>query len=119
MKRLLIPFATLTSVAIMFFCLATLASAQNMEKMTLGEAHYKGHCSACHGLTGAGDGPLSQGMSPPPINFRTATPASLSDNTIEQVLLTGKGPMRSYATIFRSEDIREIVAYVRSLAVTP
>jgi mono/diheme cytochrome c family protein len=58
-------------------------------------------------------------MTPSPTNFRTATPATLPDNTIEQALLVGKGPMRSYATIFRSEDIREIVAYVRSLAATP
>ena len=97
----------------------SLCLAQNMDKMTVGAAHYLGHCGSCHGFTGAGDGPLAAGMNPPPTNFRTATLATLPDNAIEQALLAGKGPMRSYATIFRSEDIREIVAYVRSLAVTP
>lgn len=98
---------------------AGLSHAQDYGRMTIGEAHYVGHCAACHGRTGAGDGPLAQGMTPPPTNFRTATPATLPDNTIEQAILAGKGPMRSFATIFRSEDIREIVSYMRSLAVTP
>ena len=93
--------------------------AQNMDKMTIGEAHYLGHCGSCHGFTGAGDGPLATGMNPPPTNFRTATLATLPDNAIEQALLAGKGPMRSYATIFRSEDIRAIVSYIRSLATAP
>jgi len=90
--------------------------SQNMEKLSIGEAHYIGHCAGCHGFGGAGDGPFAVGMAPAPTNFRSATPTSLPDNTIEQAILTGKGPMRSYATIFRSEDIREIISYMRSLA---
>ena len=120
MKRVTIRLVTVTGVgAVLFLLSTTLNHAQNMDKMTLGQAHYLGHCASCHGFTGAGDGPFAAGMNPPPTNFRTATLATLPDNTIEQALLAGKGPMRSYATIFRSEDIREIVAYVRSLAVTP
>jgi mono/diheme cytochrome c family protein len=120
MKRVKIRFVTVASLGVaMFLFSPTVNYAQNMEKMTPGEAHYIGHCAGCHGFTGAGDGPLATGMTPSPTNFRTATPATLPDNTFEQALLAGKGPMRSYATIFRSEDIREILAYVRSLAVAP
>jgi mono/diheme cytochrome c family protein len=120
MKRETIWFVTVSGLgAIIFLFSATLSQAQNMDKMTPGEAHYLGHCAGCHGFTGAGDGPLATGMTPSPTNFRTATLVTLPDNTIEQALLAGKGPMRSYATIFRSEDIREIMTYVRSLAVTP
>lgn len=120
MKSVMIRFVTVTGLGVvMFLCSATLNHAQNMGKMTPGEAHYIGHCAGCHGFTGTGDGPLATGLTPPPTNFRTATPATLPDNTIEQALLAGKGPMRSYATIFRSEDIREILAYIRSLAVNP
>jgi len=95
--------------------------AQNMEHMTVGKAHYMGSCASCHGFTGAGDGPQAAGMSPPPTNFRTATPATLSDNTIEQAILAGKAntSMPSFATVFHGDDIREILAYVRSLAVAP
>ena len=31
---------------------------------------YAQHCSVCHGETGAGDGPASVGMTPPPANLR-------------------------------------------------
>jgi len=30
---------------------------------------YSENCASCHGVTGAGDGPLAAGMEPPPINF--------------------------------------------------
>ncbi len=30
---------------------------------------YSENCASCHGVTGAGDGPLSAGMEPPPIDF--------------------------------------------------
>ena len=120
MKRVMTRFVTVTGIGVfMFLFSVTLNHAQNMDKMTPGEAHYIGHCAGCHGFTGAGDGPFAVGLTPPPTNFRTATPTTLPDNTIEQALLAGKGQMRSYATIFRSEDIREILAYVRSLAVAP
>ncbi|AJZ93732.1 cystathionine gamma-synthase [Pseudomonas simiae] len=37
---------------------------------TRGEPLYAQHCSVCHGTTGAGDGPASVGMTPPPANLR-------------------------------------------------
>ena len=37
---------------------------------TRGAPLYAQHCSVCHGETGAGDGPASLGMTPPPANLR-------------------------------------------------
>ena len=37
---------------------------------TRGEPLYAQHCSVCHGTTGAGDGPASVGVTPPPANLR-------------------------------------------------
>ena len=37
---------------------------------TRGAPLYAQHCSVCHGETGAGDGPASVGMTPPPANLR-------------------------------------------------
>ncbi|MGH8085556.1 MAG: FTR1 family protein [Lysobacter sp.] len=34
-----------------------------------GAALYQQMCTACHGVTGAGDGPAAAGMDPPPIDF--------------------------------------------------
>ena len=35
-------------------------------------ALYQHNCASCHGATGAGDGPISAGMDPPPIDFTDA-----------------------------------------------
>jgi mono/diheme cytochrome c family protein len=35
-----------------------------------GRALYRADCASCHGASGAGDGPASPGMSPPPTSFR-------------------------------------------------
>ncbi|MGY2292408.1 FTR1 family protein [Pseudomonas sp. SDO528_S397] len=40
---------------------------------TRGAPLYAQHCSVCHGEAGAGDGPASVGMTPPPANLRDAT----------------------------------------------
>src|SRR5690606_40725241 len=32
-------------------------------------ALYQQNCASCHGATGGGDGPISAGMDPPPIDF--------------------------------------------------
>ncbi|WP_219269994.1 FTR1 family protein [Pseudomonas sp. Xaverov 259] len=40
---------------------------------TRGAPLYAQHCSVCHGTAGAGDGPASTGMTPPPANLRDAT----------------------------------------------
>lgn len=39
---------------------------------TRGAPLYAQHCSVCHGASGAGDGPASVGMTPPPANLRDA-----------------------------------------------
>ena len=45
---------------------------------TRGAPLYAQHCSVCHGATGAGDGPASVGMTPPPANLRDAERLDLS-----------------------------------------
>lgn len=37
--------------------------------MDTAAALYAQHCASCHGVDGAGDGPLAEGMDPPPIAF--------------------------------------------------
>lgn len=38
-----------------------------------GQGLYAQNCVACHGVTGAGDGPASKGLKPPPANFTDLT----------------------------------------------
>jgi high-affinity iron transporter len=59
-------------------------------------------CGTCHGLQGAGDGPLAKTLTPPPRNFRDANafkngtdPSSIA-NTIATGLTRDGGQMQSY-----------------------
>ena len=94
--------------------------AQQLSPLDQGKAIYMGHCAGCHGFDGGGNGPFAAGMTPAPTNFKTATVATLSDNTIQQAVLVGKGTvMRGYATILTSSEINALVLYLRSLATAP
>lgn len=94
--------------------------AQQPTVLDQGKFIYMGHCAGCHGFDGGGNGPAAAGMTPPPTNFKTATVATLSDNTIQQAVLVGKGPtMRGYSTILTANDINALVLYLRSLATAP
>ena len=94
--------------------------AQQLSPLDQGKAIYMGHCAGCHGFDGGGNGPFAAGMNPAPTNFKTATVATLSDNTIQQAVLVGKGPvMRGYSTILTASEVNALVLYLRSLATAP
>ncbi len=94
--------------------------AQQLSPLDQGKAIYMGHCAGCHGFDGGGNGPFAAGMTPTPTNFKTATVATLSDNTIQQAVLVGKGPvMRGYSTILTASEVNALVRYLRSLATAP
>jgi high-affinity iron transporter len=69
-------------------------------------ALYQQHCAACHGATGAGDGPAGAALDPPPMDFTDATRArQRSVFALQQVIeqgLTGTG-MASYAQLPESD----------------
>ena len=94
--------------------------AQPLSPLDQGKGIYMGNCAGCHGFDGGGHGPAATGMTPPPTNFKTATVATLSDNTIQQAVLVGKGTvMRGYSTILTASDVNALVRYLRTLATTP
>lgn len=91
--------------------------AQQPTALDQGKLVYFSHCAGCHGMDGGGNGPFATGMTPAPTNFKTATVATLSDNTIQQAVLVGKGAvMRGYSTILTASDINALVLYLRTLA---
>ena len=44
---------------------------------------YRGHCASCHGITGAGDGPMVAQLNIPPIDLRTLS--ELNDGTFPRL----------------------------------
>jgi mono/diheme cytochrome c family protein len=85
------------------------------EIVTRGRERYDIFCSACHGLTGNGDGMIVRR------GFRRA--ASLNDDRLRQApvghffdaITNGWGAMPSYASQIPVQDRWAIVAYIRAL----
>jgi mono/diheme cytochrome c family protein len=81
-------------------------------------------CVTCHGAGGAGDGPASAGLTPPPRNFQDpAWQQSVSDTHIEQIVQYGGAAVGRSPAMPANPDLTskpEVVtalrAHIRSLS---
>jgi mono/diheme cytochrome c family protein len=75
-------------------------------------------CATCHGARGAGDGPASQGLVPPPRNFQDPQwQASVSDAHIETIVKYGGAAVGKSPAMPANPDLNsrpEIVAALRA-----
>ena len=92
--------------------------AVTKDVVTRGKGRYEIFCSACHGLTGNGDGMIVRR------GFRRA--ASFNDDRLRQApvghffdaITNGWGAMPSYAPQIPTEDRWAITAYIRALQLS-
>lgn len=75
-------------------------------------------CTTCHGATGAGDGPVSAGLVPPPRNLQDpAWQQSVSDEHIEKIVKYGGAAVGKSPGMPPNPDLMskpEVVAAVRA-----
>ncbi len=89
---------------------------------TRGAPFYAQHCSVCHGETGAGDGPASVGMTPPPANLHDAQRLDrLSLYAIYNTLGLGvEGTdMPSFADQLDERQRWDLATYIAGLSADP
>ena len=79
-------------------------------------------CSVCHGVGGKGDGPSAAGLYPKPADFTNCKQmAGESDQTLLTIIKRGGASvgrstvMPSWGESLSDEQIRGLVAYIRSL----
>ena len=83
-----------------------------------GAALYQSHCAACHGVSGKGDGPAGEHLTPPPANlsFTRMTPIG-SDRFFFWTISEGGKPLGTAMPVFaeelKDEEIWQIVGYVQ------
>ena len=99
-------FATVTAIAV-GFVLSLSAQAQSASA-TL----YKGKCAACHGADGAGS---VMGKKMGAHDFTTAAVQGMSDAELTDIITNGKNKMPKYGASLKPEDIKGLVAYIRTL----
>lgn len=73
-------------------------------------------CVACHGKTGRGDGPVAAALNPRPTDLSDPElHQARSDAEWAEVVGDGKGTMPGFSNQLTDDQIRGIVAYLRSL----
>ncbi len=98
--------------------LAALVTAIMLEGTALvaqyAAANYKAKCSACHGADAKGETPVGKKMG---INdLASPEVQKMSDAELTAVITDGKDKMPSYKKSLKPDQIKELVAYIRSLA---
>jgi mono/diheme cytochrome c family protein len=79
-----------------------------------GEVTFKTKCAMCHGPDGAGNTPMGQRLKIR--DLRSAEVQKQSDDELTTIIASGKPPMPGYAKTLSAADIRQLVAYIRSIA---
>ena len=79
-----------------------------------GKALYISFCSACHGMTGKGDGKVGQVYKGVP-NYSVGRYATLSEGHVYHVITHGKGRMWAHKSQLSPEERWKVVRYVQKL----
>ena len=117
--------ATILSTAVIALFAAGAAQADPAAGKDL---FVKTNCNSCHGMEGKGDGPVAAALDPKPRNFavgdfkfdankdgKTGTPADLSMVIKQGAAAFGGSAMMMPNPGLADEDIKTILAFVRSL----
>ena len=77
-------------------------------------ALYKQKCAACHGADGKGETATGKAMKVR--SFADPEVAKMSDDELAGAIEKGKGKMPAYGKSLKPDDIKAMVAYIRSMA---
>jgi cytochrome c6 len=85
------------------------AAADDAGKMT-----FEANCSVCHDQDGSGDTPIGMSLEIP--DLRSDQVQKLSDPELIAIVTNGKDPMPSFKDKLTADEIKGVVAYVRTFA---
>jgi cytochrome c6 len=74
---------------------------------------YKAKCTMCHGADGSGSTPAGKAMKVPP--FSSPDLVKASDADLIAATKDGKGKMPAYSGKLTDGQIKDVVAYIRTL----
>jgi cytochrome c6 len=77
-------------------------------------ALYKTKCAACHGVDGKGETAI--GKTNKIRDLGSAEVQAQSDADLTTIITSGKGKMPAYGKTLKPERIKDLVAYIRTLA---
>jgi cytochrome c6 len=77
-------------------------------------AVYKQKCASCHGADGKGETPAGKAMKVR--SFASPETAKMSDDELAGIIEKGQGKMPKYGATMKADEIKAMVAYIRTLA---
>jgi mono/diheme cytochrome c family protein len=85
------------------------------ELLVEGRKNYEISCAVCHGFSGHGNGLVTQRGYPRPTDFSAPSECQLSNESLFQVISSGKDEMPPFAAKLNSHERWSVVHYVRAL----
>jgi mono/diheme cytochrome c family protein len=102
------------AVAGIILCAALVVLSAPVRGQDAGAALYKTKCAACHGPDGKGETAI--GKANKLRDLSSAEVQKQSDTELAAIIESGKGKMPAYGKSLKPEQVKELVAYIRSLA---
>ena len=93
--------------------LAASLSDMPLQAQGTGEKTYKAKCAGCHGPDGKGETSVGKAMKVQ--DFCSDTVKKESDAVLANIIKKGKNKMPSYEAKLTDAEIKDVVAYIRSL----
>jgi cytochrome c oxidase cbb3-type subunit III len=93
----------------LLFALGPVARADNS-----GETAFKQKCTACHAADGSGNNFMGKKFNIP--DLRAPEAQKLTDAELTDIISKGKNKMPAYDKTLKAEEIKGLVAYIRSIA---
>lgn len=113
-------------VALLLLLPPGLALAQTKGDPKAGKAKYDANCMGCHGATGKGDGAAAAALNPKPQDHTDGKAMNaLTDKYLFDIIKGGGKAVQKAAIMpaankkLTDQDISDMVAYIRSLAIPP
>ena len=112
MKASWSPFVRTAIVLAILIFLGQLANSVRAQDSRA--ALYKAKCAACHGADGKGE--TAMGKANKLRDLGSPDVQKQSDEDLSGIITNGKNKMPTYGKSLKSEQVKDLVAFIRSLA---
>jgi mono/diheme cytochrome c family protein len=106
MKRIYVPAAIATALG------GCCRFPNRVRAQTASDTPYTSKCAGCHGSDGAGS---AMGKAMGAHDLVSAEVQQMSDAQLSDVITNGKSKMPAYGKSLKPDDIKGLVAYIRTL----
>lgn len=87
----------------------------NAAEIQAGARLYKTNCSACHGVTGKGDGPAAAFLKPKPADHSSAAVQHEAGGSLFYKISEGRTPMPSFKASLNPIQRWQLIEYIKTL----